>query len=271
MNPRAWAWFFTVAVAATSVRAQGMFQNLDFESARFSLVTNVVTGVAVSDALPGWSASDGTAHLSTIAVYPAYPVTGGFLSPVDLIASATDSLDGNFSVILGAGGGSPVPAHGTISQTGRVPAGVHSLLFKAALIPGSTLQVSLGGANLSYVALSTQPTYTVYGADISALAGDTAELIFMAATRGAEIDDIQFSPQIVPEPSVLALAGLGFGTLLVFHRQRRSGLPSKGRRRGELAGSPTNHAEAKREFWFLLCKLRKAILCAPAPLQRAMR
>ncbi len=211
--------FLVTSTVWGNLLAQGMFQNLDFEATRVSLVTNVATGVAVSDALPGWSASDGTAQLSTITVYPAYPVIGGFLSPVDLIASATDSLDGNFSVILGAGGGSPVPAHGTISQTGRVPAGVHSLLFKAALIPGSTLQVSLGGANLSYVALSTQPKYTVYGADISAFAGDNAELILMAATRGAEIDDIQFSPQFVPEPGGAALFLLGVGMLTSVRRR----------------------------------------------------
>ncbi len=225
MKARAWAWFFAMAVAATSARAQGTFQNLDFESARVGLVTNALPQVAVSEALPSWSASDGTDQLSTIAVYPAFPVTGGFLSPVDLIASATDSLDGNFSVILGAGSGSPVPAHGTISQTGRVPVGVHSLLFKAALIPGSTLQVSLGGASLSYVALSTQPKDTVYGADISAFAGDTAELIFMAATRGAEIDDIEFSPQIVPEPSVLALAGAAASLFLCWRLGGRSPQP----------------------------------------------
>ncbi len=211
MKTRAWALFFTVAVAATPARAQGTFQNLDFEAARVGLVTNALPQVAVSEALPGWSASDGTAQYATIAVYPAFPVIGGFPGSVALIASAAGSLDGNFSVVLGTFHAGPVPEHGTISQTGVVPAGVHSLLFKAALVSGSSLQVSLGGASLSSFPPSTQPDYTLYGADISAFAGQTANLTFMAVTRGVEIDDIQFSPQIVPEPGGAALFLLGLG------------------------------------------------------------
>ena len=205
--------FLATSAVWGSLLAQGTFQNLDFESARVGLVTNALPQVAVSEALPGWSASDGTAQYATIAVYPAFPVIGGFPGSVALIASAAGSLDGNFSAVLGTFDAGPVPEHGTISQTGVVPGGVHSLLFKAALVSGSSLQVSLGGASLSFFPLSTQPDYTLYGADISAFAGQTANLTFMAVTRGGEIDDIEFSPQIVPEPGGAALFLLGLGML----------------------------------------------------------
>ncbi len=55
MKARAWALFFTVAVAATSARAQGTFQNLDFEAARVDsgLLSNwAVNLLAASDAWP---------------------------------------------------------------------------------------------------------------------------------------------------------------------------------------------------------------------------
>ncbi len=271
MKPRAWALFVTVAVAATSARAQGTFQNLDFEAAKVVFLTPGKPLIATSNALPGWTATFGASQLTAV------PYLAGGGAGVVLFGLYGSSIDGSFSVGIGAG----AAGDASISQTGLVPADARSLLFKVsyggAVASRSTDIVSLGGQSLPLVALSSSRAFTLFGADISQSAGQTETLSFYSLASDPQsppvyaLDDIAFSPQIVPEPSVLALAALGFATLLVFRRQRRSGLPSKGRRRGEQAGSPINHAEAKREFWFLLCKLRKAILCAPAPLQRAMR
>ncbi len=239
MKARAWALFFTVAVAATSARAQGTFQNLDFEAARVDsgLLSNwAVNLLAASDAWPEWSASYNTFQLSTINEFNSLSYAQGSRPPVALIFSAPQSLDGAFSVFLSSGGGPVVAGRGTIGQTGLVPAGVHSLQFKAVMGPDSSLQVSLGGKSLSYFALSTTPNYTVYGADISAFAGETATLSFLEAERGgwSEIDDIQFSPQIVPEPGGAALFLLGLGMLTSVRRRggsppRRAG-PGTGKR-----------------------------------------
>ena len=71
--------------------------------------------------------------------------------------------------------------------------------------------VSLGGQNLSCMAISNSlnsygRSYTVYGADISAFAGQTETLAFSLASPGHGIlDDIQFSPIAIPETSATSL------------------------------------------------------------------
>jgi len=71
--------------------------------------------------------------------------------------------------------------------------------------------VSLRGQNISLFAISTGSIYTLYGGNIpSGFAGNREQLIFSAAQGYFwEIDDIQFSPSIVPEPGVAGLLGLG--------------------------------------------------------------
>ncbi len=233
MKPRAWALFVTVAVAATSARAQGTFQNLDFEAARVVPLDNPVF-IATSNALPGWTAFLGTNQQSSILLNVGY-------HPLTLNEGNFAAIDG-FSVALD---GLPTEGTASISQTGLVPAGARSLQFKVGYDPTVSYKptdiVSLGGQSLPLVMLSSGSAITLFGADISRFAGQTETLSFYS-TPGIgggpfALDDIEFSPQIVPEPSVLALAALGFAALLVFRQ--------KGRRRGEQAGSPINHAETK--------------------------
>ena len=85
------------------------------------------------------------------------------------------------------------------------------------------LTVSLGGQDLSYIAISNAPNFTLYGATIpSTLVGKIATLTFAAGANGASglamLDDIQFSSQPIPEPGVLALILLGSGVLLCRRR-----------------------------------------------------
>jgi hypothetical protein len=61
--------------------------------------------------------------------------------------------------------------------------------------------------------------YTVYGADVSALAGLEETLMFSATTGDGILDDIQFSSMIVPEPPTMSLIFL-LGGLLIYARHR---------------------------------------------------
>jgi len=143
-------------------------------------------------------------------------------------------IDGNETVMLQAGGSSPLSAGGdaSISQYGQIPATALSLQFKAwSMLPNATLAVSFQGNSLSPVLLSSgqspsgQP-YDVYGVDISAYARHTGELEFTdvfddQGLNGIELDDITFSTAAVtPEPNTLALAVMG-GLALAARRWRK--------------------------------------------------
>lgn len=199
------------AAALTCGVAQAQnFANLNFESAKVVIIgTNALSPyMAASNALAGWSAYDGPSPLSRISYNPN-PAGGSTL--VFLVGSNREVLSGNFSVGLGA--------NASISQTGIIPDDAESLLFEAFFIGGSsTMSVSLDGQNLAYSIISSSPNYDLYGANISAFAGQDETLTF-SATEGAEIlDDIQFSTMTIPEPGELALLASG---ALVFCMPRR--------------------------------------------------
>jgi hypothetical protein len=205
-------------VAASSAFGQGTFQNLDFESARVVFVASPYhTEIVATNALPGWSAFSGANQLSTI-----FYNDGRFFPPVELLGTNRYVIGGHFSVLLSEGGGigTNIYGPGSISQTGLVPDSAKSLLFEAT---SSSLVVSLGGQNLSYMAISNAPNYTLYGADISMFAGQTETLSFMAVKGFRVLDNIQFSSQVIPEPSIHALLGLGglFLAALSFWRFRQ--------------------------------------------------
>jgi hypothetical protein len=112
---------------------------------------------------------------------------------------------------------------GLISQTGLVPGNAESLEFEVYNNIDNALYVTLGGQNLSFSALSEDPDYTVYGANIPAdMDGQTEALIFgvQGPTPGVLLDNIEFSSLSVPEPSECALAGLG-AILLSIHHWRK--------------------------------------------------
>ncbi len=88
--------------------------------------------------------------------------------------------------------------------------------------------MSFDGNTLSPVVLSSGQTaagqpYTVYGVNIALYAGQTGQLEFTAGFNNSgpswtELDDIMFSPTTVPEPSPLALTGIG-GLLFALYRR----------------------------------------------------
>jgi hypothetical protein len=119
-------------------------------------------------------------------------------------------IDGNYSVLLQ---GSGTASAASISQTNLIPTGTQSLLFKAQ--PGTgPLDISIGGQNIPFTAVGSGVNYTLYGANLSAWAGDTEQLMFSAllgsyGLNNWEIDDISFSTTPEPEPNILALTAIG--------------------------------------------------------------
>ena len=86
-----------------------------------------------------------------------------------------------------------------------------------------TLDVLIGTQVVSFSALGSGPNYTLYGANISAWAGDSELLTFSALEdlslpNNWVIDDISFSPNAVPEASPLTLTGIG-GILFALYRR----------------------------------------------------
>ena len=91
-----------------------------------------------------------------------------------------------------------------IQQTGTIPANSQSLTFLGLV----NLQITFNGQPISSFRTSDagfNPDYGElynYGANISSFAGQTGTLRF---TGGGILDNIQFSPSLVPEPNSLAL------------------------------------------------------------------
>jgi hypothetical protein len=236
MNTKKLITFSVASVfAALSVQGQGTFQNLDFESATPSTPILGPLGTyyqPVGLALPGWTAYLGTVQQTQVLqnVYtegqaaidlfgPNYPAAGpsgeGPFNP--------GVIDGNYSVLLQSGDNQDetMTVGASIAQSGFVPVGSQSLEFRAWQTGLTDFSVSFNGNSLSPVVIGSGANYLLYGADISAYAGQSGQLEFTAdfSGRGASwlgLDDITFTA--VPEPSPLALTGLG-GLLFALHRR----------------------------------------------------
>lgn len=216
------------AIAGSNACAQGSFQNLGFENPILPLAPDPRGFLSASDAIPGWMPYIGTNPAGVL-----YNSTYLGTAVVDLIGPEyTNSpivIDGSYTVVLQAGlansSGSPggvAQTEVSIRQTGLVPLGTESIFFKAAtgFLP---LSVSLAGQSIPIFAMGTGPNYTLYGGDISAFGGQTAELRFTALPPNDNwtIDSIEFSTQAIPEPALPGLFGLGAVALCWRLRQQR--------------------------------------------------
>jgi len=205
------------AVFALSTLAQGTFQNLNFEEA----MPNAFSGpISAANAIPDWTAEIGGVQQTEI-------YQNGFSTGAPEISLLTPNpqqppIDGEYSVLLESS-----TAGTSISQTGLIPSGTESLFFDAQKGSGAggngNLEVMIGTQSVPLTQVATFPSYTLYGANISAWAGDTEQLTFTApqATTAFniwEIDDISFSPGAVPEPSTIVLTGIG-GLLFTLYRR----------------------------------------------------
>ena len=225
------AWLvggLAVLVSAWGAGGQSSFQNLGFESASLVPIPGDPYGrVQFATAFPGWTGLVG-GEQQTAALYNNAFLGTSAISIIDSGWSITypnlgGVISGNFTAILQAGvlvtPTNYYPADATLSQTALVPATAESLRFRAydpsSLSPGIALRVTLGGQQLSLNALGSGANYTLYGADIHTLAGQSAELDFTVPSPGngginyVFLDSIQFSTVAIPEPDVFGLCALG--------------------------------------------------------------
>ncbi len=206
--------------AVSAALAQGTFQNLNFESANVTGYPVGSSTVPISSALPGWTGP-------SLIWYDTLSLGGALVSINDTNTGfGFVPIQGRYSAYLFSQGLNS-PTSVTISQTGLVPGGTMSLQAKMAWF-GAAPVVKLGGQTINMVPLQTFPDYVLYGGDIPpSLAGQVALLSFtepppaQSSPGGLLLDSIIFSPQQIPEPSGLALSGLG-AFLLGFFRRRNS-------------------------------------------------
>src|ERR1700744_1285918 len=99
-----------------------------------------------------------------------------------------------------------------------VPEDAKSLLFTVFSPesgPEQPLTVSLNGQNVPVACVSVGSFFITYGSDVSAFAGKLEDLSFTSpqsndlALNLVEIDDINFSPVLIPEPGSFALFSIG--------------------------------------------------------------
>jgi len=200
------------------------FTNLNFDAAAATTGSaHVGDYLPASVAIPGWTAlieeTPSPVIFNTITTGSSAIVLtkfGSLFSP--------SPLSGQFSVVLISGFtgvATPQPTSASISQTGLVPGTASSLRFIAQ---GDEPQVLASGTSLPVFLLGTTPNYNLYGTDISPFAGTEIELKFhrphTANFTGFTLDDITFSTEPVPEPSVIALLSLA-GAVSFWHLRRR--------------------------------------------------
>ena len=176
--------------------------------------------VEASIALRGWTTYR-QFYSSTTILYDEGTAGSPSISIHDASSSVTflHVLQGRYTTFLQIASSGVHPA---IGQVGTIPANAQSVRFFA----NGAISVSFGGQPLPVTALETTPNYTIYGADVSAFAGQTRELLFQPEypaflgyyNYGSSLDNIFFSPEPVPEPGTVALFTLGVLVLLGVRR-----------------------------------------------------
>jgi hypothetical protein len=211
-----------VGVFATlRVHPQGAFVNLDFEQAIAPLVPDAAHTVPIASALPGWTGYVGGTQVSRV-VYDTRNIDAAGISVFDSVApqQPVQPLQGNYSAwLMGSSlfGGQQAAA---IAQIGQIPAGTKSILFlfSTTYLP----QLTFAGQTIPLVQLGANTSYITVGGDVSAFAGDTGELRFTALSQytAGLLDNIEFSPVAIPEPTAMVLSLLG--TAVLAWKMRRS-------------------------------------------------
>ena len=222
------SWFALRAVlACASIIALGNvatsiadeFQNLDFDLAFQSTpVPRASTLVADSAGLPWWTNNDvyagyvayDTMSLGSVAVsiHDGLHIASGDFYP----------LEGRYSVML-QNGAHDVGQSGTafIAQTGDIPDWAESISFLGEAAYGAPTLL-LNGSVIPTTVVDQWPDRNatgpveVFAADIRAFTGKQNVELRFQSTGMNTLDDIEFSPDVVPEPCTLALLVIGAAT-----------------------------------------------------------
>ena len=201
-----------IAYGTTLCLSQG-FLNLNFEGATI-LTTHTATISRWTVNAPNYVNGDpNSIPYNDIALdVPAVNLEG-----TNAPAPSIQAIQGNYSLLMQGGSRtSPITNGASIWQTGQIPISAESMTYW-----GNALQVTFNNQLLTFNAISNTANYTVWGADVSAYAGQTGQLMFAVPWQGsAMLDNIQFSSMPIPEPGSLAL--LVAGGLLVAWRRKRS-------------------------------------------------
>jgi len=213
-------------LSALGAAGQVAFQNLGFEDTTITpILVNPLSGFYRSIAtLPGWTWSPFSNYVNqdpTAVSFNDRPIDAPGVTLQGTGPNAVyPALSGNYSVLLLGGSMFVGPTNGgaSVFQTGLIPDTAKSLIY----LGGASLEVSFAGQSLSPIALESTPNYTEWGVDISPYAGQSGELRFAVPWEsGSMLDGIQFSPNPIPEPSVLSLSLIGFGFVVAFTQRAR--------------------------------------------------
>jgi hypothetical protein len=214
------------------------FVNLDFEQATIAPTPVGQFGAAPADpalVFPGWTMGpSGTSNpnftlynnltlgsVAQVLIGPNYPNAIGYTP-----------LQGSYSALLQFGPSSTLGTPALI-QTGLVPADARSITFLVSATHNDA-RVTLDGVNIPLIAIGGGRM----AGDVSAFTGQQAQLELSTTSYNGSwlyFDDVVFSPDVVPEPSVLNLAVLGVVTVLL---ARRGGLTNRCRQRGMALSVP---------------------------------
>jgi hypothetical protein len=239
-------WVFCSAFSLNGVQVVrgDLFQNLDFDDGTIPSDTYSGSTVSISTALPGWNWGKvgGASDIQWVA-YDTISLDAPTVSIHDsestiLQPFSAYDLNNSYSIMLQTG--SPfcdnMPVY--IYQVGDLSSVARSIRFSTDWNWGGNLVLTLNGTEIPYHLYSTIPggsngrEVLTYAADIRAFTGqENVELKFELSqipgwytTFGAQysLDNIVFSPKIVPEPSsLILLATSAIGLLISMWRCRR--------------------------------------------------
>ena len=207
---------FAVASCSPEMAFGSAFQNLNFESA--AVGTPLSNELPTPQAMPGWATDNSDSG------YVAYDdvSTGGTgvsiqdgLSPWGFVVM--HPIQGSYSALLATGDyGSP---YAWISQTGDIPSNANSLMFSTEFGGTLGMTVSLNGTVIPLSLYSVGPVVNSLWGPVDTYIGDIRQFtgqqnVALQFTGSGPLDAIQFSPLIVPEPSMLVLLGTSVLLLL---------------------------------------------------------
>lgn len=215
-------------ISIESLTHAAMFQNLDFEQANTNNVVSNGPGLGggglASELLPHWSLLNGGV---TGLGLDAFPLDGDVFTLAtrnggnQFFSTSVFPIQGNYAMFISAAI--------CMEQTGTIPLNAGQIQFLTFGYP-TELRVNGNILPLTYTYFNPTPIadslrYGTAVGDISAFAGTDVELSFSTITVSAlynihGIDDIQFVP--IPEPSTLALCGLGIFLIATRLRQKRA-------------------------------------------------